>query len=162
MQLQALTGSHDRQRFDCGRPELNDRLRRVARQHRDKGLSKTYVVIREDEPNHILGYYALSLTELDKSDLPSDVGHRFPRRIPGIRLGRLAVDVEFQHRGLGKIMLVDAMIRARRIHVEADGIGLFVDAKDEPAAAWYRYFRFVSLPDRPLMLFYPVKELEGE
>ena len=45
MQLQLLTGSHDRQRFDCGRPELNDWLRRVARQHRDKGLSKTYVTV---------------------------------------------------------------------------------------------------------------------
>lgn len=62
MQLQPLTGSHDRQRFDCGRPELNDWLRRAARQHRDKGLSKTYVTVREDAPARILGYYALSLT----------------------------------------------------------------------------------------------------
>lgn len=162
MQLQLLTGSHDRQRFDCGRPELNDWLRRVARQHRDKGLSKTYVTVSEDEPARILGYYALSLTELEKSDLPRHIGQRLPSRIPGVRLGRLAVDVEFQNRGLGQLMLVDALTRAQRIHAEAGGIGLFVDAKDESAAAWYRRFGFVHLPDRPMMLFYPVNALDCE
>lgn len=156
MQLQALTGNHDRLGFDCGRPELNDWLRRTARQHRDKGLSKTYVAIREDIPDRICGYYALSLTELDNTDLPGHGGRRFPRRIPGVRLGRLAVDVEFQNRGLGQLMLVDAMTRAQRIHEEAGGIGLFVDAKDDRAAGWYRHFGFSNLPDKPLVLFYPV------
>ncbi len=51
------------------------------------------------------------------------------------------------------------MTRAQRIHQEAGGIGLFVDAKDETTAGWYRRFGFVALPDRPLMLFYPVNQL---
>ena len=33
MQVLPLAGSHDRQEFDCGRHELNDWLRQVARQH---------------------------------------------------------------------------------------------------------------------------------
>ena len=49
MQVLPLTGSHDRQGFDCGRQELNDWLRQVARQHQDKGLSKTFVAIREED-----------------------------------------------------------------------------------------------------------------
>ncbi len=159
MQLQALTGSHDRQRFDCGRPELNDWLQRIARQHRDKGLSKTWVAIHEAEPDRICGFYALSLAELDSSLLPAGGRNRLPGRVPGIRLGRLAVDVAFQNRGLGQLLLVDAMTRAQRIHQEAGGIGLFVDAKDETTAGWYRRFGFVALPDRPLMLFYPVNQL---
>jgi len=73
-----------------------------------------------------------------------------------VRLGRLAVAIQFQNRGLGQLLLVDAMVRARRIHAEAGGIGLFVDAKDERAAARYRRFGFVDLPDQPLLLFYPV------
>ncbi len=156
MRLQALTSSHDRQAFDCGQPDLNDWLRRFARQHRDKGLSRTFVATREEQPARIRGYYALSLAELEGAHLPAQGRSRFPRRIPGVRLGRLAVDVEFQNRGLGQWLLVDAMARARRIHAEAGGIGLFVDAKDERAAAWYRRFGFVHLPDRPLLLFYPV------
>ena len=54
MQILPLTGNHDRQGFDCGRQELNDWLRKVARQHQDKGLSKTFVATREDAPDRIL------------------------------------------------------------------------------------------------------------
>jgi len=63
MQVLPFTGSHDRQAFDCGRQELNDWLRQVARQHQDKGLSKTFVAVREIEPTRICGYYALTLAE---------------------------------------------------------------------------------------------------
>lgn len=66
MRVLPLTGSHDRQGFDCGRQELNDWLRQVARQHQDKGLSKTFVAVRDDAPVPIRGYYALTLAELEK------------------------------------------------------------------------------------------------
>jgi hypothetical protein len=44
------------------------------------------------------------------------------------------------------------------IHV-AGGIGLFVDAKDEAAARFYRGFGFVPLPDAPLELFLPLRTI---
>ena len=70
MQVLPLAGSHDRQGFDCGRRELNDWLRQVARQHQDKGLSKTFVAIREIEPARISSYYALTLAEVENRHLP--------------------------------------------------------------------------------------------
>ena len=76
MQVQPLTGSHDRQSFDCGHQELNLWLRQVARQHQDKGLSKTFVAAREEEPAHLCGYYALTLAELESRHLP-DASQRF-------------------------------------------------------------------------------------
>jgi GNAT superfamily N-acetyltransferase len=156
MQLLPLTGSHDRQGFDCGRQELNDWLRQVARQHQDKGLSKTFVAIREEEPERICGYYALTLAELENNNLPQAWHKKFPRRIPGVRLGRLAVDLRHQGKGLGDLMLVDALTRARRIHTEAGGIGLFVDAIDAQAAGYYLRLGFQASPDDPLLLFLPV------
>lgn len=134
MRVLPLTGSHDRQRFDCGRQELNDWLRRVARQHQDKGLSKTFVAIREEGPAHICGYYALTLAELENRHLPETWRKKLPRRVPGVRLGRLAVDQRCQGKKLGELLLVDALARAQRIYAEAGGIGLFVDAIDEQAA----------------------------
>jgi hypothetical protein len=92
MQVTPLSGSHDRQRFDCGRPELNDWLRQVARQHQEKGLARSFVAIREEEPERICGYYALTLAELENRHLPEARRKKLPRRIPGVRLGRLAVD----------------------------------------------------------------------
>jgi ribosomal protein S18 acetylase RimI-like enzyme len=155
MQIIPLTGSHDRQSFDCGRHELNDWLRQVARQHQEKGLSRTYVATLENVPDSICGYYALTLTELDNSNLPEAWRKKMPRRIPGVKLGRLAVDKKFQGKGLGDLLLVDALTRAQRIYREAGGIGLFVDAIDEQAASYYRRFGFESVPDNPLMMFFP-------
>lgn len=153
MQVHPLTGSHDRQAFDCGRHELNDWLRQVARQHQDKGISKTFVATREEAPTRICGYYALTLAELENRHLPEAWRKKLPRRIPGVRLGRLAVDKQYQGRGLGELLLVDALTRAQRIYVEAGGIGLFVDAIDDQAASYYRRFGFEASPDNPLLLF---------
>lgn len=157
MPLLPLAGSHDRQGFDCGRQELNDWLRQLARQHQDKGLSKTFVAIREEQPVRICGYYALTLAELENRHLPAAWRKKLPRRIPGVRLGRLAVDKDYQGEGLGELLLVDALTRAQRIYTEAGGIGLFVDAIDESAAGYYQRFGFVASPDNPLLLFLSAK-----
>lgn len=155
MRVLPLTGNHDRQGFDCGRQELNDWLRQVARQHQAKGLSKTFVAVRENEPARICAYYALTLAELENRHLPDLWRKKLPRRIPGVRLGRLAVDSQYHGKGLGELLLVDALTRARRIYDEAGGIGLFVDAIDEQAARYYRRFGFAAAPDNPLLLFLP-------
>ena len=153
MQVQALTGSHNRQTFDCGRQALNDWLQKVARQHQDKGLSKTFVAVLDGAPQTICAYYALTLAELDSQYLPPAWRKKLPHRIPGVRLGRLAVDRQYQRKGLGELLLVDALGRAQRVRTEAGGIGLFVDAMDERAAAYYRQFGFAPSPENPLLLF---------
>lgn len=157
MRILPLAGSHDRQGFDCGRQELNDWLRQVARQHQDKGLSKTFVAIREETPERICGYYALTLAELENRSLPDAWRKKLPRRIPGVRLGRLAVERRYQGKGLGELLLVDALMRTRRVVLDAGGIGLFVDAVDEQAAGYYRRFGFQASPDNPLLLFLSAK-----
>jgi GNAT superfamily N-acetyltransferase len=160
MRIVPLAGNHDRQSFDCGRQELNDWLRQVARQHQDKGLSKTFVATREDALDCICGFYALTLAELETRHLPAAWRKRLPRRIPGVRLGRLAIDREFQGKGFGGLLLVDALTRAQRIYAEAGGIGLFVDAIDQQGAGYYQRFGFDASPDNPLLLFLPARVVE--
>ncbi len=157
MQILPLTGNHDRQSFDCGRSELNDWLCNIARQHQDKGLSKTFVAILDDAPTCICGYYALTLTEVDTQSLPEARRKKLPRLIPGIRLGRLAVDTRCQDKRLGELLLVDALERVRLIRQHAGVVGLFVDAIDDKAAAFYAHFGFEAFVDDPLKLFLPVR-----
>jgi GNAT superfamily N-acetyltransferase len=159
MQIVPLTGSHDRQQFDCARPALNDWLRQVARQHQEKGLSKTYVAVNEQNTQQICAYYALTLAELDSQHLPDAWRKKLPRRSPGVRLARLAVDAANQGKGLGTLLLMDALMRTQRIQQEAGGIGLFVDAIDAKAADFYQQFGFQSAPDQPLLLYLPVQSL---
>ena len=64
-------------------------------------------------------------------------------------------------KGLGELLLFDAVTRAQRIYTEAGGIGLFVDAIDEKAAAYYRRFGFEPSPDNSLLLFLSAKVAGG-
>jgi GNAT superfamily N-acetyltransferase len=157
MLITPLTGSHDRQGFDCGRPELNHWLRNVARQHQDKGLSRTFVASLEDRPAQICGYYALTLTEVDTQSLAAERRKKLPRMIPGVRLGRLAVDQRFQGKRLGELLLTASIDRVRQIMEHAGVVGLFVDAIDEKAALFYARYGFEAFADEPLKLFLPVR-----
>ncbi len=157
MQIVPLTGSHDRQGFDCGRAELNDWLRNIARQHHERGLSTTFVAILEAQPAQICGYAALTLTEVDTRSLPATRRKKLPRLIPGVRLGRLAVDRRFQGKRLGELLLMNSIERARLIHEHAGVVGLFVDALDDHAAQFYTRYGFESFQDDPLKLFLPVR-----
>jgi len=84
-------------------------------------------------------------------DMPEDPD------IPGVRLGRLAVDRQYQGKGQGELLLIDALTRARRIDAEAGGIGLFVDALDESASGCYRRLGFEVALDNRLLLFLSAK-----
>jgi GNAT superfamily N-acetyltransferase len=157
IQILSLTGNHNRKNFDCGRIELNLWLQQIARQHQEKGLSKTFVATLPETPEQILGYYALSLAELATHNLPKSWQTKFPRHIPAIRLGRLAVDKNYQKKGLGELLLMNAIEKAKFIHQQAGGIGLFVDAIDQQAAQYYLHYGFQAIPDNPLLLFFPIK-----
>jgi GNAT superfamily N-acetyltransferase len=122
-------------------------------------FSITFVAIDEASPAVICAYYALTLTEVDCSLMPTDKRNKFPRRIPGVRLARLAVRLSHQKKGLGELLMVNALERASRVHTEAGGIGLFVDAIDEQAAAFYRHYGVVASPEQPLLIFLSVGSL---
>lgn len=161
--LEPLAKSHDREGFDCGSESLNAYLRQTARQHAERGISKTFVLIEEkdeSEAKHILGFFSLNLCELIAESLPPEEAKRFPRKVAGIRLGRLAVAKEYQRQGIGRILLVGAMVKFMEIFNSAGSIGLFVDAKDDDAKRYYEQFGFVALPSNELELYLPVKSIQ--
>ena len=150
--IQALTGRHNRNRFDSGSVELDRWLKETARQHQKRGISKTFVAASDDEPAYILGFYALTACEVVPQALPEDIAGKLPKKVPGIRLGRLAVDLAVQGQGLGEFLLMDAINRSRHVLEHVGVHALFVDAKDERAAAFYRKYGFRPFPEQPFQL----------
>lgn len=71
----------------------------------------------------------------------------------------MAVDQQFQGRGYGGALLVAAIRRVAATATQIGIAGLFVDAKDDQAAAFYRKFGFVPLPSNPHRLFLPLSTL---
>jgi GNAT superfamily N-acetyltransferase len=153
-----LARHHDRTRFDCGVPELNSFLKATARQHGDKGISRTFVLSDQEKP--ILGYFTLTLCEVRMEHLPATYAKKYPQHgLPAVRLARLAVSRKYQRKGYGGLLLAEAIHRTVLIAEQAGLIGLFVDAKDERAHKFYERYGFVSLPGHPLQLFLPLETL---
>ena len=97
-----LARSHDRNAFDCGDDDLNAWLRRYARQNHESGGAKCFVAAPRDTQARILGFYTLSPASIEFSRAPSVVTCGLGRyEVPVFRLGRLAVDLAMQGRGLG-------------------------------------------------------------
>jgi GNAT superfamily N-acetyltransferase len=161
LEFQALSTKHDRKSFDCGVAALNDFLRSTARQHQQKGISRTFVLvdIESENPTRILGYFALSACEGIAPELPAKLTKRLPHAVPAVLLGRLAVDRAFQGKGYGGALLVEAIRRVAGTTSQIGIAGLFVDAKDDGAAAFYRKFGFVPLRSNPHRLFLPLDTL---
>ncbi|MGP8247927.1 MAG: GNAT family N-acetyltransferase, partial [Bryobacteraceae bacterium] len=106
--------------------------------------------------SHVAAYYTISAASIPLVDLPPDETKRLPRypTVPAVRIGRLAVDRRFQGRGLGAALLADAAARALR--ADAAAFTLLVDAKNDPAVAFYRRYGFRVLATRPRILFLPL------
>jgi len=152
-----LNRNHDRASFDCGVPALNEYLQRYARQNHDSGGAKTFVAVSPEDPATILGYYTISPGAIAFARSPTTLTKRLGRyEVPVFRLGRLAVSLAAQGRGLGGDLLLAAGARALAVAAEVGGVALAIDAKDERAAAWYERFGALRLLDDPLKLVLPL------
>lgn len=155
--VELLSREHEREHFDCGVEPLNAFLRRTARQHQERGISRTFVLTEDGKT--IFGFFTLAATEGFTGDLPSEIAKRLPSRIPAVILARLAVDVHHQGKGCGAALLAEAFLRVATASNQLGIAGLFVDAKDEQAAAYYRKFGFLPLVSNPQRLFLPLASI---
>jgi len=157
--IEALNRNHDRARFDCGVVELNHYLKRIARQHLEKGISRTFVLVDDSKPSEILGLFTLAACEVKSEILPEEFTKKYPRKVPVTKLARLAVDKRSQYQGLGSHMIMNAMEKVVAVSKNLGFVGFFVDAKDRNISEYYKRFGFIPLPDAPLKLFLPLQTI---
>jgi GNAT superfamily N-acetyltransferase len=149
---QALGLSHRLDEFDCGKPALTAWLLHHARQAQASGSARTFVVCEQDR---VAGYYSLTVGQIDTLEAPERIRRgmgQYP--IPLVILARLAVDADYQRRGLGFSLLQDAIMRTVSIADQAGIRALLTHPIDAEADAFYRRFGFESTPthDRQLIL----------
>jgi ribosomal protein S18 acetylase RimI-like enzyme len=155
-----LTRNHDRSWFDCDVPELNSFLKATARQHGNKGISRTFVLSEPERPAFILGYFTLTLCEVRTEHFPERYAKKYPSHgLPAVRLARLAVDRKCQRQGYGCLLLADAIRRTILVAEHAGVVGLFVDAKSDSARGFYEKYGFVALRGHESQLFLPIETL---
>ncbi len=159
--IETLSKAHNRNAFDCGNQALNHFLQKIARQHSEKGLSKTFVLIDAEQPTDIIAYMSLVVCEVLAEDIPHQWKNKYPKRIPAAKLAKLAVAHHQQRKGYGEVLLIDAMQKTLNVSYKMGIAGLFVDAKHEQAKAYYHQFGFISLPEQLDNLFLPITTIDN-
>ena len=122
-------------------------------------MSRTFVLINDENPKEIIGFYTLSICEVETEYLPRNIAKKYPDQVPAVKLARLAVATTHQSKGHGNYLIGSAVEKVIFISENAGIIGLFVDAKDNHAKGYYEKFGFISLNGNPLILFLPIQTL---
>ncbi len=160
--IEPLGKGHGRDGFSCGSAPLDRYLRQQARQDADKRIAAPFVLV-EPPAARVLGYYTLSASTVDASELPDDLTRKLPRypQLPVTLLGRLAIDQSMKGLGMGEFLLMDALRRSLDAAANIAAMAVLVDAKDEAAEAFYRHFSFLPLQQRPARLYLSMKTIIG-
>jgi GNAT superfamily N-acetyltransferase len=146
---QLLAEQHELGAFASGEPTLDDWLRRRARANQQRGASRTYVLARG---NDVVGYYSLAAGAVAVTEAPGRMRRNMPDPIPMTVLGRLAIDRTWQGRGLGRLLLRDAVRRTCQA-AEIVGVrGLLVHALSPAAKRFYETYGFRESSGQPMTL----------
>lgn len=159
--IELLAKKHNRNEFDCGKELLNNYLKNQAGQDVKRKLSACFVLV-DKETNSIQGYYTLSNYSIPLSNFSEHIRKKLPQSyqsIPTTLLGRLAIDKTYQGKGIGKILLIDALKRSYGISSEIGSFGIVVDPIDDEARNFYGKYDFIELPDSKKM-FIATKTLQ--
>jgi len=154
-----LNSSHDRGGFSCGVAVLDEYLRRQASQDMRRHVAAVFVLVREDQPQTILGFYTLASFAVETSGLPEETARKLPRypTTPATLIGRLARSVD--RPGHRSLLLADALGRILDNAKQVASALVVVDAKDEGAAAFYRKHGFIPFGGTARKLFLPMKTI---
>lgn len=137
---------HQRDYFDCGNPSLNIFLKQIANQQSHKHQARTYVLTDNQQPERIIGFYTLTLTQLAFTDLPETLQKKYRNPPYSGLLARLAIDKNYQGQGYGKQLLLDAF---HRLYQASQLIGfpiIVVDTKDGKEN-FYKQYGFIQLSE---------------
>lgn len=155
MHPEPIAPSHDLSTFDCGAPELNNWLRLRALRNEESGASRSYVLCIG---LRVVGYYWLATGGITHAQAVGRVRRNMPDPIPVMVIGRLAVDLGWHNRGIGRALLGDAILRTVEAAEIAGIRAILVHAKSEEAKAFYERSGLSASPVEPMTLMISLPE----
>jgi GNAT superfamily N-acetyltransferase len=160
LHVEPLRRTHRRRGFRCGEEAVDDWLATKALQHQEKHLSVTKVLLSAE--GDIAGYYTLATAQVDFGDLPAEVGRKLPRRLlPVAVLAWLGVDARQQGRGLGRLLLSQALHDCWDAGRTFAFVAVILDCLNDKAKPFYEQWGFRELPGHPYRLFVSANELDA-
>ena len=158
--LERLRREHPRSRFRSGDQKVDQWLATKAWQHQEKHLSVTKVLL--EDSGVIAGYYTLATGQVDFGDLPAEAAKRLPRRaLPVAVLAWLGVSADHQGKGLGRLLLAQALRDCYEAGETFAFVAIVLDCTSDRALSFYQHWDFEPLPGHPYRLFLSAKRLKA-
>ena len=150
-----INPSHQVDQFDCRNIQLNNWLKHRAFKNEIQGASRTYVVTVE---NVVVAYYCLANGAIAQTLSTGKVKRNMPDPIPVMIIGRLAVDLNWQGKRVGKALLRDAILRTLQASEIAGIRAILVEAISEEAKLFYEKCGFTVSPIAPMTLMITIND----
>jgi GNAT superfamily N-acetyltransferase len=159
VRLERLAAGHDVSAFESGDDDLDGWLRHHALAAQQMDSARTFVLVRNDQ---VVGYFSLTMGSVRRADAPAKLVRGLPAYPIGmVLLARLAVHGIEQGKGLGALLLAEALRKAVAAGEAAAARLVVVDAIDDDAVGFYRRFGFVAAPEHPRRLHRRMKDVRA-
>lgn len=153
-----LSRDHAVNEFVCGEPTLDKWLVERALKNQASDASRTFVVC---DPHRVIGYYAIATGSIIRSATPKKIQRNMPEQIPVLVLGRLAVDIQYQHTGVARGLLKDACLRTLAVADNAGVKALLIHALNIRAKEGYQRNGFAESPVDSMTLLLSTADLRN-
>ncbi|TYQ25372.1 GNAT family N-acetyltransferase [Pseudanabaena sp. UWO310] len=163
LKIELLDSSkHIRSKFTCTEDSLDHYILKQSSQDLKKGVASVFVLVESSEMQ-VLGYYTLSAYTVEIANLDNTFAKKLPRYpvLPATLLGRLAVDSSQQGKGLGELLLIDALKKSYEVTKQVASLAVITEALNEKAVSFYTKYGFERFNREPMKLYLPMKSIES-
>jgi hypothetical protein len=150
---------HDRVAFSCGNKALDDYFQgNPIRQDISRRVTNAFVLTPDGR--FAAGFYTLSSISIHSVDLPFNLQKKLPQRpIGATLLGRMGRDLSLRGKGVGEMLLMDALHKAWKASKLVSCWAVVVDAK-VGARDFYVKNEFIPFATQADRLFLLMKKID--
>jgi GNAT superfamily N-acetyltransferase len=126
--------------------------------------ARTFLLVRggEGAENTVAGYFSLTMGSVLRAEAPPRLVRCLAAYPVGmVLLARLAVDRSEQGKGLGALLLAEALRKAVAAGEAAAARLVVVDAIDDEAAKFCVHHGFIAAPGHPLRLYRRMRDIRA-
>jgi GNAT superfamily N-acetyltransferase len=155
--LERLGPQHALDAFESGNAGLDSWLKRHALSAQQMDSARTFVLIQD---GGVVGYFSLTMGSVRRAEAPAKLVRGLPSYPVGmVLLARLAIHRESHGRGVGALLLAEALRKAVAAGEAAAARLVVVDAIHEQAARFYTRHGFIPAPEHSFRLYRHTKDI---
>jgi GNAT superfamily N-acetyltransferase len=158
--IQVFAPAHSRMEFTAGVRRIDDYFAHGGA-IQEARLARLFVALDRPTRRTVLGFYAMHNMDIEAGLVPPPFGARLRRgsQIGAVYISILAVASAHQNRGIGALLLANALKRIRRLGEESGVWAVVLDPLNQRAEDFYRRHGFDTLVAQPRRLFLPVDSI---